>query len=62
MRTYSYISLGEDPPECVPYRYPLTNKHVLTEYHDNSDIRNRVYCETDMKTLFQDVVYLRNKT
>ena len=61
MIQYCYIDCilvilsGDDLPECGTCQCPLTVKHILMEYVDLNDVRNKHFVASSIKDLFDNV-------
>ena len=52
--THSYLLSGDDLPECGTCQCPLTVKHILVEFVDLKDVRNKHFVASSIKDLFDD--------
>ena len=50
--THSYLLKGDEQPMCIPCDAPFTIKHVLLNYVDFENARNRYYRVSTLKRTF----------
>jgi len=53
--THSYLLSGDDKPECDVCQCPLTVKHIMIEFVDLHDVRNKHFVVSSMKDLFENI-------
>ena len=53
--THSYLLERDSAPECAACQSPLTVKHILMDCGDFALIRQRSYCVSDLRELFESV-------
>ena len=55
MHTFLSLLSGADQPECMTCPCPLTVKHILVEYTDFNDTRNKYFATSSLKELLRTV-------
>jgi len=53
--THSFLLSGDDIPECGTCHCALTVKHILMEWVDFNDVRNKHFVASSIKDVFDNV-------